>query len=217
MKKNSNEICLFMGIGLVLGISIIILIMYYTVGYQPPLEELFLIIGCLGLELILIISVYYYNKLFNSKFLEEYIGLRWAKFTYKKILYDDIRIIVIMAAVDGAYYPIYNHFGKRMAALSLHTSESLFLSAMFPNGFSIMPLERLNKDILGCVLFDISSFQILVKKTNVPIFITQEMLSLYKEELKVIFSECPDRVRVSCYMDSREQFQIIPYNQLNME
>ena len=196
MRRSVKRFFLINGIVLLLS-SLCILLAFF--GSRSTLE-LVVTLCCISLFSSLFLTLMYcISDLFNCLFADNEIKVRWANLTYKRIPYSKIEGITVEGAVGYRYkIPFRDKSKKQKAALVLYESNVSFLEDIKSNSECTKPFPSLVNALCGSFLEE-KDLQILLDKTTLPIYVTEQMLTLHQEKLKKILSSSPDRFIIAYY------------------
>jgi len=191
-------------------VSLIILLVLVITSYFVDDNILELTINlCLIIFTVLtfLTIMFCINDLYNCKFTDTDIIVRWGVLTYKRVPYTRIEGITIKGAVRQYKAPIKTG-KKQRAVVVFFDSPFSFMAGMTSKSVWVIPTYL--ESLCYCFL-DIEKLRVLLENTKKNIFITEQMLNLYQEQLKSITNDFGDRFIVAYYdiKDSRERK--IPY------
>ena len=144
--------------------------------------------------------------LFSCQYTDAEIVLLFGGWPYKRISYVKIQGITIRGAVDQAGYPIKKN-NKQRAVVSGYDSPYSLLTYMRKDGISFMPFSY-EHDLLFHSYINEGDFETLLMRTDVPIYVTKEMMDLHKESLSNVLQKYSERVKVAIntHMDDFEGY-----------
>lgn len=145
---------------------------------------------------------------FNLVFDEDHIKARFLTFTYKKIPYSKVEGIAIKGACRGGRYgssPDLDEHKKQQAALVLYDTK--FYNITSKGGWDMAS----SFGALCCCYLDTTNLKVLLEKTKLSIYITEQMLNVHQEQLNEILTAYPDRFVVAYYDVNEAAEKKMPY------
>lgn len=136
---------------------------------------------------------------FNVHYDNSEILKKWGKITYKRIPYSKIEGASLECAVCHRYnIPFRDQDKKEKAALVIYQSNISFVSCVCSNScYPMRSNARMN--VLCSDFFNMESVQALLDKTCVDIYITEQMLLLYKHDIMELIEQRPKRFIIAFY------------------
>ncbi len=139
-------------------------------------------------------------------------GIRktWASLTLKRIPYERIGCVAIMGAIhQPGYTPVLDKDKKPCAAMLLYPDDIYHsFTSKQRHFFHLGHIGLLYQDELDAVALDV-----LLTKTDVPVYITESMLTVHREKLNGLVCRFPDRFLVAYYDRRREHERKLPYQE----
>ncbi|MBQ8638563.1 MAG: hypothetical protein IJ468_05290 [Lachnospiraceae bacterium] len=127
----------------------------------------------------------------------ETIMVRRLPWKWKSISYSLITGIGIKGAVNPKHFPICDKSGRQRAVVSLYKTKAEYLYTIFPDAKCSVPGYE-EGSILQFYLNDENELNVLLEKTSVNVYITEDMYQLHQYELDKIFYKYPGHGFVSC-------------------
>lgn len=193
----------------VLLFSAIFLAVIYFVAKNLFLNATFLCILLIIPSVLILICICFVESL-NYTFEDDKINKLYGKFIIKQIFYNQIRGITIVETIYryGAT-PVLDENKNQVATLLLYnynmchcvTSARRYIVGSGEFG------------LLYHAVLNVSNLQMLLKKTNLSIYITEKIYLLHNELLDEILNCFPDRFIVSYYDKYRGQERKSPYKE----
>lgn len=174
----------------------------------------FVMLAILTFFLIFIITAFWYAEtLFNVYYDDTVIIKRWGKIAYKKIPYTIIEGASIECAVWYPYHiPYRDEQGKVKATFILYKSDISFRSCVKSTScYHVRSSARLN--VLCDDFLNIEHLKILLYKTAISFYITEQILSLYKDDLSPLLKQYSTRFIVAYYDENENAERKLSYEQ----
>lgn len=135
---------------------------------------------------------------------------QWAALTLKRVPYEHIGCIAIMGAIHHpGYTPVLDKDKKPCAAMLLYPDDIYHsFTSKQRHVFHLGHLGLLYQDALDAV-----ALEVLLTKTDVPVYITESMLTVHQEKLNGLVCRFPDRFFVAYYDRRREHERKLPYQE----
>lgn len=193
----------------IIGISVILVPLIIILSLEKSFKDVLPILIMYMFIIACILVIYVSKSGFKCKYLDSEIRLYWFGWNYKKISYAKIKGIDIRVAVDRHSFPIKDINGRQMAVISLYASEYSFRQSIKPNSYICIPYKTNNMITCSCLsVYDLCN---LLKNTELDIYITEEVMTLYKNELNEILIQNPLRIRIVCSSVDKQTI-IVSYN-----
>lgn len=127
----------------------------------------------------------------------------WGSKAYRTVSYSAVEGVTICGAIDYYFFPIKGDNKKQLAMVLLLKNGHLG-PRILPGGSIRFPCYR-DSNVWCCCTLDRTDLETIMDGTQTTVFVTEDMLKLYAEELKPVFDRFPaERVMVSCRQaDSR--------------
>ena len=189
----------------------IALILVGTAFFTEPqfTSDLLLLAGMSLLSAYIVTSFWYVKSLFNVHYGVSEILKKFGKITYKKIPYSKVEGASLELAVAYRYnIPFRDQHKKEKAVLVLYQSNMSFVSCVCSDScYPIGNSHCVRTNVLCCDFFNMESLHALFDKTDVDIYITEQILSLYKDNIMELIKHNPKRFIVAFYdsIDGKEK------------
>ena len=134
-------------------------------------------------------------KVKRLKCSETEIQVYFFKWVYKKVSYSDIKGILIKGAVDRYFFPIVDDLKKQIAIISFYDSEISFKRKLCSNSWISVP-SPVEYNLLCYGIFNPKNIEIIMKNTQLDIYITEEILRIHKDYVTYNLMKWGNRVYV---------------------
>lgn len=150
-------------------------------------------------------------KLTHICFGDTFISVCLGKIVLKRIPYEKIKGATISRAMSPPYlYSYFDQEGKERSILTLYQSDCSFLPGL--NSKAGIVCKGYNMNALCYDLAYAEHLPVLLEKTAVYIYITEQMFILHKDVLIQALQSNPDRFFVACFDNVAGEEKKIPYN-----
>ena len=180
-------------------------------GHRENMSN-FIMLAIVTFLLIVIITAFWYvAELFNVYYDGTVIIKCWGKIAYKRIPYTKIEGASIECALQYPYQiPYRDEQGKIKAALILYQSDISFCSCVkSASCYHVRSSARLN--VLCDDFLNIEHLKVLIDKTLISIYITEQILLLYKEDLSPLLEQYSTRFIVAYYDENEKTERKVSY------
>lgn len=151
-------------------------------------------------------------KLTHVCFDDTFVSVCLGKIVLKRIPYEKIMGATILRAMSHIYlHPYLDLQNKERGVLTLYQSDCSFLYGL--KSKSGIVCHGSNPNVLCYDLAYTEHLPILLKKTKVCIYVTEQMLALHKDLLTQTLQRNPDRIFVACFDKAIHEERIMPYNE----
>lgn len=175
---------------------------------EPQFTSDLLLLAVMSLLCACVVTFFWCVKsLFNVQYDISEILKKWGTITYKKIPYSKVEGASLERAVCYRYnIPFRDQQKREKAVLVLYQSNISFVSCVCSDScYPVGNCARTN--VLCSNFFNVESLQALLDKTYVDIYITEQILSLYKDNIMELIKQNPKRFIVAFYdsVDRKEK------------
>ena len=185
----------------------LITVVYLLVG-EEFLESMCIISGALMLSVIWITLLVLGFEQYNSFFDNTQIKAMWGKLVYRKLAYTEITAICICGATYSHPFPPIRDKKKHQKALIVLFNEYFSPKCIDSNMTSVYPPRLLN----SCSSFlNKDNLLTVIKKTELPIYVTGKMLDLYGDQMVDVLNAYPNRFIVAYYDKIKSCEKHAPY------
>ena len=185
----------------------LITVVYLLVG-EEFLESMCIISGALMLSVIWITLLVLGFEQYNSFFDNTQIKAMWGKLVYRKLAYTEITAICICGATYSHPFPPIRDKKKHQKALIVLFNEYFSPKCIDSNMTSVYPPRLLN----SCSSFlNKDNLLTVIKKTELPIYVTGKMLDLYGDQMVDVLNAYPNRFIVAYYDKIKSCEKQAPY------
>ena len=185
----------------------LITVVYLLVG-EEFLESMCIICGALMLSVIWITLLVLGFEQYNSFFDNTQIKAMWGKLVYRKLAYTEITAICICGATYSYPFRPIRDKTKHQKALIVLFDTYFSPKCIGSNMTSVYPPGLIN----SCSsFFNKDNLLAVIKKTELPIYVTGEMLELYGNQMVDVLNAYPDRFIVAYFDKENSCEKQAPY------